>query len=288
MQTAILADVPKHAAFVFLDLRHGHGPREALGPLARAAHPDHLLVGFGSRLLSALETSIEGMRPMPALVAPSVSIAVTPSDLVIRVAGADPGEVLHRERAVLAGLPGFEVVDRVAGFMYSESRDLTGYEDGTENPVGDDASAAALRSGAGPGLDGSSVVAIQRWEHDLDTFESLPRHAQDHTFGRDRETNEELDDAPESAHVKRTAQEDFQPEAFMVRRSMPWRDARGAGLVFVAFGATLDPFEAVLRRMVGHDDGIVDALFGFSRPVTGATFWCPPVRDGHLDLRALH
>jgi len=39
--------------------------------------------------------------------------------------------------------------------------------------------------------------------------------------------------------------------------------------------------------MAGLDDGIVDALFTYSRPVTGAYFWCPPLKDGKLDLRAL-
>ena len=42
-----------------------------------------------------------------------------------------------------------------------------------------------------------------------------------------------------------------------------------------------------MRRMAGQDDGIVDALFGISRPVTGAYFWCPPMRGGRLDLRRL-
>ena len=87
--------------------------------------------------------------------------------------------------------------------------------------------------------------------------------------------------------MKRTAQEDFEPEAFVVRRSMPWADAHDEGLEFVAFGATLDSFEAQLTRMSGLEDGTVDALFRFSRPVTGAYFWCPPVTDGKLNLTAL-
>jgi putative iron-dependent peroxidase len=49
----------------------------------------------------------------------------------------------------------------------------------------------------------------------------------------------------------------------------------------------LDAFEAQLRRMVGLDDGITDALFRISKPVSGAYFWCPPLRAGRLDLRAL-
>jgi putative iron-dependent peroxidase len=40
-------------------------------------------------------------------------------------------------------------------------------------------------------------------------------------------------------------------------------------------------------KMAGLTDGIVDGLFTFSRPVRGSYFWCPPVRDGKLDLKAL-
>ncbi|KAA0210463.1 MAG: peroxidase, partial [Proteobacteria bacterium] len=35
------------------------------------------------------------------------------------------------------------------------------------------------------------------------------------------------------------------------------------------------------------EDGIEDALFRFTRPETGAYYWCPPVHDGRLDLSAL-
>ena len=49
----------------------------------------------------------------------------------------------------------------------------------------------------------------------------------------------------------------------------------------------LDAYEVQMRRMAGLDDGIVDALFQFSRPVTGAYYWCPALRDGRLDLGPL-
>jgi len=96
-----------------------------------------------------------------------------------------------------------------------------------------------------------------------------------------------LKDAPPSAHIKRTAQEDFEPPTFVVRRSMPWALGQQAGLVFVAFGKSFDAFEAQMRRMVGQDDGVTDALFKISKPVTGAFFWCPPLHEGRLDLRLL-
>lgn len=41
---------------------------------------------------------------------------------------------------------------------------------------------------------------------------------------------------------------------------MPWADVHQAGLVFVAFGNSFDAFDALLRRMVGAEDGIVDAF----------------------------
>ncbi len=175
----------------------------------------------------------------------------------------------------------------VDGFTYGDGRDLTGYVDGTENPEGDDATDAAIPKNGGPGIDGSSFVATQQWVHDLDHFRSLPQADQDNIICRRLSDNEELDDAPVSAHVKRTAQESFEPEAFVVRRSMPWADENGEGLMFVAFGQSLDAFETQLRRMAGQEDGILDGLFRFSHPVSGSYFWCPPVKDGELDLSAL-
>jgi putative iron-dependent peroxidase len=106
-------------------------------------------------------------------------------------------------------------------------------------------------------------------------------------IGRDRDSNDELADAPASAHVKRTAQESYDPPAFMLRRSMPWGDVREHGLYFVAYCATLDAFERQLRRMAGLEDGIKNALLRFSRAATGGYFWCPPILGNHLDLRAL-
>jgi len=128
---------------------------------------------------------------------------------------------------------------------------------------------------------------VQQWVHDLDRFESMSQSQRDYTFGRRLADNEEIEDAPDSAHVKRTAQEDFDPEAFVVRRSMPWATADSEGLVFVAFGKSFDAFEALLNRMMGQDDGVMDGLFTFTHPVTGSYFWCPPMKNGQLDLRAV-
>jgi putative iron-dependent peroxidase len=226
------------------------------------------------------------MRPFPSFATAKVELPITPSAVWIWLRGTDRGDLVHATRRWQAvGGHAFETTSIVDAFVHRDSRDLSGYEDGTENPTGDDAFAHGIADGPA-GLAGSSFVGVQTWRHDFAALEAMTVDERDDTIGRRISDNEELEDAPESAHVKRTAQEDFDPEAFLVRRSMPWTDPSGAGLQFVAFGRSLDAFEAQLGRMSGAEDGIVDALFRFTKPETGATFWCPPATDGQLDLSA--
>ncbi len=117
-------------------------------------------------------------------------------------------------------------------------------------------------------------------------MENLSAADRDLIIGRRREDNEEIADAPLSAHVKRTAQDTYDPPAFMLRRSMPHGNLREHGLYFVAYGASLNPFERVLAAMSGTVDGVSDALLRYSRPMTGGAYFCPPVRNRRLDLRA--
>lgn len=287
-QPGVLSPVPREARFLELDLAPGASAAVLLSRLASLDIDADLLVGIGRSLALAAGADVPGLLVHPHHVGPGFEVPSTPTALWLRVVGEDRGHILHRSREILAALGDTVTVERVIdAFRYRGGDDLSGYEDGTENPVGDAAVAAAVCQDGGPGIAGSSFVAAQQWVHDLDVFEAKSPLERDHTFGRRHSDNEELDDAPDSAHVKRTAQEDFEPEAFMVRRSMPWTDGTRMGLVFLAFGKSFDAYSAVLRRMVGLDDGITDGLFTFTRPISGGFWWCPPVVDGKLDLRAL-
>lgn len=157
-----------------------------------------------------------------------MEVPSTPFALWCWLRGDDRGELLLRARE-LEDLLGDAFVLELAldAFKFDSGRDLTGYEDGTENPKGDAAITAALLTKGKAGIKGSSFVAVQQWLHDLDYFESWPRKRQDNAIGRRRADNKELETAPASAHVKRTAQESFDPEAFMLRRSMPWSGSDG-------------------------------------------------------------
>ena len=244
------------------------------------------VVGIGEPVALAVGKKIEGLRTFPALSGPACSVPSTQQALCFLLRGADRGVVFdltYEIRELVADA--FLLVDSVDTFKYREGRDLTRFEDGTENPKGKMMRKVTI-VGEGP-LEGSSFVAVQRWIHDLRRFTSFTEARREELIGRRAESNEEIEDAPESAHVKRTAQESFEPEAFMLRRSMPWATAEQEGLEFVAYVESLDRFERQMRRMVGEDDGIVDGLFTFSRPTTGGYYWCPPVSDGKLDLSAL-
>jgi putative iron-dependent peroxidase len=289
VQPAILAPIPGLARYLAFGLVPGANPASALRRLAADLDPAATVVGIGRSAVLSVDREIPGLGDFPGLTGSGLEVPSTPAALWCWLRGDDRGELLHRSRSLEAVAGGAFRLDAVIdAFQYRDSRDLTGYEDGTENPQGEDAVEAAVLRGAGAGLDGSSFVAVQQWEHDLDRFAGFPPGTQDAIVGRRRSDNQEMDDAPPSAHVKRTAQESFDPEAFVVRRSMPWTDGTRAGLVFVAFGRSFRAFEAQMRRMAGEEDGITDALFRFTRPVTGAYFWCPPVAtDGGLDLRAL-
>jgi putative iron-dependent peroxidase len=285
IQPAILAPVPAAARYLTFSLQPGASPRRALTSLAAFADGNACVAGIGDSLLRALNRPVAGMRAFPTSSAAGFEVPATPAALWCWLRGSDRGALLNQSRALAHALgPAFVLDAAIDAFRHGKGLDLTGYEDGTENPRGRKAVAAVAVDGMGAGYDGSAFVAVQQWVHDLDRFQAMSQREQDHTVGRRKRDNVELERAPASAHVKRTAQESFQPEAFVVRRSMPWNDGTRAGLVFVAFGRSLDAYEAQLRRMVGAEDGITDALFKFTRPVTGAYFWCPPMKRGRLDL----
>ena len=287
-QPGILAPVPDLSRYLEFGAVPDCDPVPVLRELASRPVDPEVVVGLGPGLVQGLGQSIEGLRPFPNLGGPGCGVPSTQADLWCWLRGGDRGRIVHSARSLARLLrPAFRRDRMVDGFKYDRGLDLTGYEDGTENPQGDAALDAAIVGGAGSGLDGSSFVAAQQWVHDLDHFETMPEDERDNVIGRRISDNEELDDAPASAHVKRTAQESFDPEAFVVRRSMPWADAGGEGLMFVAFGKSLDAFEAQLGRMTGQEDGVVDGLFRFTRPISGSYFWCPPVSNGCLDLTAI-
>ena len=288
MQTEILPAIPSLARYITFSLSSADNLQAALEELSGFATKHNIVVGIGLPLAQALGADISGLKAFPDNAYSSVSIPATQGALWCWLKSDDRGKLVHHTYELKKILsPNFSCSQVVDAFRHGLGFDLTGYEDGTENPEGEEAIEAAFLQNDQEGLSGSSFVAIQQWQHNFDQFNDMSENEQDNSIGRRKSDNIELEDAPKSAHVKRTAQEDFDPEAFLLRRSMPWADAEDSGLYFVAFGKSFYAFEAQLKRMSGDEDGIQDALFKFTKPISGSYFWCPPINENRLDFRAL-
>jgi porphyrinogen peroxidase len=286
-QPSILSPTPESGRSVSYAIRFESDPTPALNRLAEGFDPAWGVVAFGEPLALALGKNIPGLRMFPAMASGAATIPSNQHALWIFLRGRDRGAIFDLSQKV-EGLidESFELSDAVDTFTYAGGRDLTGYEDGTENPGPNERVSVAI-AGAESATPFASFVAVQRWTHDLARFNAHPPEHRDNIIGRRRSDNVELADAPASSHVKRSAQESFAPAAFMWRRSQPWVSNKGQGLEFIAYGASLDPFERMMERMAGLEDGIADALFTFSRPVNGGYYLAPPIKGGRLDLSLL-
>lgn len=273
------------AAAMSLHWRH-RGDPAALWRAVQALHQPGVVIGIGAPLAQAVGAVLPGLQPFERLTRGRFTMPAVQADLWALVPAHSPSQAFDKADALIAALdPHAELVESTPLFNHRHGHDLSGYKDGTENPTGDAAWAAALVPD-GPGAGGSHVL-VQRWLHFRDRMAALPTEARDHVVGRRLVDDEEIAEAPETAHVKRTAQEDFDPPAFQLRRSMPWGDGRRHGLVFIAFAADPDTHQRQLERMIGLDDGLQDALLSHSQAETGACYWCPPWDGQRLLLPAV-
>ena len=179
-----------------------HGLREP--PVT--AGGSNIVVGFGPALWRRL-------RPgdAPAALGDFVAIEgdgrrapATQHDLWVWTHGTGEDVELDVARAVAAALaPVATLVAEQPCFVYRDSRDLTGFIDGTENPPVEEAFDVALVPDGEPGAGGAFVLA-QKWVHDLAAFHAQSQADQEATIGRTKPDSIELDDKPDHrAHLAR-------------------------------------------------------------------------------------
>lgn len=258
--------------------------QRALAALA-ALDPAGTIIGIGAPLLAALGKDIPGLRPFPVLDGP-VSMPATQQTLWAYVLDQTPGGAfLQTENLDRQLQDAFTLVECLPLFRYRDGRDLTGYKDGTANPPAEEAPEVSLIPGGERA--GGSFALVQRYVHFRSRFDRLSEADRDDIIGRRLSDDEEFEEAPETSHVKRTDQEGYEKPAFMLRRSMPWGDLKSHGLQFIAFVADLDVIDLDLRRMCGLVDGVPDALLKYTEAETGAYYYCPPQKDGRLNLAGL-
>jgi porphyrinogen peroxidase len=228
------------------------------------------------------------LHPFRELVGPRHRAPSTPGDLLFHLRAGRRYPCFELASQIMDRLRGQVTVrDEVHGFKYFDVRDLLGFVDGTENPVGPDASAAVLIGDEDPPFAGGSYVIVQRYLHDLQAWNALPVEAQEKVIGRTKLSDIELDDAdkPPDSHVARTTIVDPDgTERQILRDNMPFGAVgRGEfGTFFIGYARSPTVTERMLERMfLGDQQASHDRILDFSTAVTGTLFFVPAA--GFLD-----
>ncbi|HEV2377148.1 MAG TPA: Dyp-type peroxidase [Streptosporangiaceae bacterium] len=229
-----------------------------------------------------------GLHPFRELTGAKHRAVSTAGDLLFHLRATHLDLCFELAWLVMERLAGCVTVeDEVHGFRYFDERDLLGFVDGTENPTGRTATAAALIGMDDPHFAGASYVIVQKYLHDMAAWHALTSEEQERVIGRTKLSNVELPDdvKPANSHVAlNTITEPDGTQRQIVRDNMPFGSAgRGEfGTYFIGYSATPDVTEQMLRNMfIGNPPGNYDRVLDFSTPVTGNLFFVPSA--GFLD-----
>ncbi len=250
----------------------------AFAPRARLV----VTAGFGPELWDILSPGARpsGFYPFEAINAGGRTAPGTGGDLLLHILSDRRDlnfELAMRIRHQLGDA--VTIMEEVHGFRYLDSRDLTGFIDGTENPKGAAArSNSALIGDEQPGFECGTFAFTQRYVHDLKAWAALPAKEQEIVIGRRKSDSIELPPRakPPAAHISRVVIEESGQELQIVRHSFPYGTLTESGLFFLAYCRSLDIPRKMLARMMGvANDRLHDSLMEYSRAVSGAHFFVP-------------
>lgn len=223
-----------------------------------------------------------GLHRFPPLQGPRHQAPSTPGDLLFHIRANAMDVCFELASQILKSLAGaVTVIDEVHGFKFFENRDLLGFVDGTENPDGPDAEAAVRIGDEDPEFAGSSYVHVQKYLHDMTSWESLGVAEQERVIGRSKLEDIEMADAvkPSNSHVALNVIEDADGNQLQIlRANMPFGrpGSDEFGTYYIAYSADPEVTERMLRNMyLGDPPGNTDRILDFSTAVTGVLFFTP-------------
>jgi putative iron-dependent peroxidase len=283
-QPGIFAQGTRSHYHLEFDIRHDASDASICAAVGRLREPSvtvggsNIVVGFGPGLWQRLkpDDAPDNLLPFVAVEGGGGRAPATQHDVWVWSHGTGEDVELDIARGIAAALaPVAILVQEQPGFVYRDSRDLTGFIDGTENPPVEDAHAVAIVADGEQGEGGAHVIAM-RWVHDLDSFHARSLEDQQVTIGRTKSDSVELEDKPPTAHISRVVIEEDGEELEIYRRSVPYGRVGELGLYFVAFSADPSRFHKMLARIFGTTgDGIHDHLVDFTTPVSGSFYFAP-------------
>jgi porphyrinogen peroxidase len=200
----------------------------------------------------------------------------TQHDALVWLSGSAYDVIFDMARSVIHDLAGQAALrEETSSWSYRHNRDLTGFIDGSENPMLLDAPIAALLPEGVPGAAGS-VLLLQKWKHNIADWEALPIDQQERIIGRSKLDSIELENKPADSHVARTDQDEF---GNIFRRNMPYGSVDDHGTMFVGFSADQKRLSRMLDSMAGLVTGTRDALTRFTQPLSGSYYFVPSVES---------
>ncbi len=221
------------------------------------------------------------LHPFRAIEAGPRVAPSTPADLLFHIRATRFDLCFELAATILRRLGPFVAsADEVHGFRYFEARDLLGFVDGTENPIGDAMAEAAIIGDEEPDYAGGSYVIVQKYLHDLDKWNALSVEEQEKVIGRTKLEDIELDDAvkPSNAHNALNVIEVDGEEVAILRDNMPFGSAAAGefGTYFIGYARDPGITEQMLDNMfVGRPPGNYDRILDFSTALTGSLFFVP-------------
>ncbi len=225
-----------------------------------------------------------GLHPFRALAGARHHAPATAGDLLFHIRSDRMDMCFEFATHVMTRLAeAATVVDEVHGFKFFDERDLLGFVDGTENPAGAAAEAAALVGDADPAFAGGSYVIVQKYLHDLRAWNALPVEEQERVIGRTKLSDIELPDdiKPANSHVAlNTITGPEGEERQIVRANMPFGTVGDGefGTYYIGYAASPSVTEQMLASMfLGNPAGNHDRVLDFSTAVTGGLFFVPTV-----------
>ncbi len=295
-QHAILTNLEKYQWYTHMSRTEGADLgviKEAI-KAARAAGaevgvttPINVCILLGPTLLADLGGEAPAdFQPYPGYQSPDGKVAKgTQEELLLWVHSDDKDLCWETQFTFRNAVAGHMTVAReTPTFIYRNSLDLTGFIDGTGNPIPEDQHDRAIVPDGSPGAGGSFCIA-QRWVHDLAYFNGLSPEDQENTFGRTKADSTRLSVQVPTSHLSHvelhegtTADEGTPKRGEMVRRSTPYAFHDGTvGLYFMGFCREQAPLRERMEAIYGMNGQVRDALTDYSTPASGSYYFAPSV-----------
>jgi putative iron-dependent peroxidase len=293
-QHAILTDLTKYQWYTHFSRTEGAdlGVIKKALKAARTAGADvgvitpiNVCILLGPTLLADLTDDVPAdFQPYPGYESPDGKVAkATQEELLLWIHSDDKDlcwETQFNFRTAVAGH--MNVARETPTFIYRNSLDLTGFIDGTGNPVPEQQHDRAVVPDGQPGAGGAFCIA-QRWVHDLGYFNSLSLDDQENLFGRKKADSERLAKQVPTSHLSHvelregeTADASKPKRDEMVRRSTPYAFHDGTvGLYFMGFCKVQAPLRERMEAIYGMNGQARDALTDYSTPASGSFYFAP-------------